>query len=377
MAHRVRKTWLLALVAAALCHSALVPLFVPPARGHVNFESPTKTSSILPAVPAMAMLTPLAAWADSDGDWFEPFVSLNAQIIEGIDGVIGSAGFSIVLYTILIKVVTAPLQQPALRTSALMQLLSPQTDEIERKYPLDEEGRGRTLRELYGKVGLNPFAAFLPILVQLPIFVALFRAIGKLASQDDHFKESFLWIPSLAGPVESGRPSLDWLLKTRYSDHFEPLVGWQDAGFYLILPLLVFLLQFFSNRMSAASKETVSATALAPLFIAISTLVSPQGVGIYWFTNTLLTTVQLKFTQNQVAEEFPEYKKIKDAVDAEQDGMRYTRSSPFKKNELVAKSVEDLEDPPQKKAAKPKSRNARRKKTKARNRQRAGQGEAV
>lgn len=72
------------------------------------------------------------------------------------------------------------------------------------------------------QVGLNPFAAFLPILFQLPIFIALFRAIGKLAAQDEHFKEMlgvvsawwcacgvceepFLWIPSLAGPVESGR----------------------------------------------------------------------------------------------------------------------------------------------------------------------------
>jgi len=310
----------------------------------------------------LALLTPITARAeDSQGDWFEPFVDINAKIIEGIDGIVGSAGLAIILYTVIIKVATFPLQQPALRTSALMQLLSPQTDEIERKYPLDEEGRGRTLRELYGKVGLNPFAAFLPILFQLPIFIALFRAIGKLASQDEHFKEPFLWIPSLAGPVASGRPSLDWLLKTRFSDHFEPLVGWEDAGFYLVLPFLVFLLQFFSNRMSASSKESVSASVLAPLFIGISTLVSPQGVGIYWFTNTLLTTAQLKLTQNEVAEEFPEYKKIKDSVDAG-EGMRYTRNSPFVKNELVAKSVEELEEPAGKVEPKQESRSSRRKK---------------
>ena len=114
--------------------------------------------------------------------------------------------------------------------------------------------------------------------------------------------------------------------------------------------------------MAASSRETNTATVLAPLFIAISTLVSPQGVGIYWFTNTLLTTGQMKLTQNQVADEFPEYKKIKDTVDAEGDGMRYTRKSPFKKNDLAAKAVEDLENPPEKKAAsKPKSRSERRK----------------
>ena len=201
-ASRTRRTWCatriwLVVPTAWAFHSMLPLLFVPPASPSIqhgakktqrNLRTP---GPLQPLGPWAALLTPVAAHAEDPqgGDWFEPFVDINAKIIEGIDGVVGSAGFAIVLYTIIIKVATFPLQQPALRTSALMQLLSPQTDEIERRYPLDEEGRGRTLRELYGKVGLNPFAAFLPILFQLPVFIALFRAIGKLASQDEHFKE--------------------------------------------------------------------------------------------------------------------------------------------------------------------------------------------
>jgi len=140
-------------------------------------------------------------------------------------------------------------------------------------------------------------------------------------------------------------------------------------GFGMQLPLISASLSFKlremgrnPERMSAASKESISASVLAPLFIGISTLVSPQGVGVYWFTNTLLTTAQLKFTQNQVAAEFPEYKKIKDAVDAEGEGMRYTRTSPFVKNDLVEKSVKDLEEPSGNAEVKPESRSARRKK---------------
>lgn len=196
-----RKAWLrasralplaIAIALAFSCRS--MPLFLPaPAEArHVHTRKESVLRPLGPLAP-LALLTPITARAeDSPGDWFEPFVDINAKIIEGIDGIVGSAGLAIILYTVIIKVATFPLQQPALRTSALMQLLSPQTDEIERKYPLDEEGRGRTLRELYGKVGLNPFAAFLPILFQLPIFIALFRAIGKLASQDEHFKERVL-----------------------------------------------------------------------------------------------------------------------------------------------------------------------------------------
>ncbi|CAJ1329754.1 unnamed protein product [Effrenium voratum] len=355
-----RRVWPLALLVVAFFFASRTFVAAPGRASDVTApRAASETAAAASAAAAGLAALPGPAWAEDGGDWFQPFVNLNAQIIEGIDGVVGSAGVAVVLYTILLKVVTYPLQQPALRTSALSQLLSPQVDELEKKFPLDEEARGKALRELYGTVGLNPFAAFLPILFQLPIFIALFRAIGSLANQDDHFKEPFLWIPSLAGPVASGRPSLDWLLKTQSSDHFEPLVGWQEAGGYLVLPLLIFALQYFSNRMSASKKDDVAAGVLAPAFIMISTLVSPQAVGIYWFTNTLLTTGQMKLTQNQVAEEYPEYKKIKDAVDEQDDGRRYTRASPFVKNDLVAKSVEDLGD---KQEVRPKSRAARRKK---------------
>ncbi|CAE7926492.1 ALB3.2, partial [Symbiodinium necroappetens] len=279
------------------------------------------------------------------GDWFDPFVSLNANIIEAIDSVIGSAGAAIILYTILVKVVTYPLQQPALRASALLQMLSPQLEEINRQYKDDEDKKGQTLRDLYGKVGLNPFLSLVPVLFQIPLFVALFRAIGRLASQDDHFKEPFLWIPSLAGPVSQGKPSLDWLLKTRSSEAFEPLVGWQDATMYCVLPLLVFLAQFLSSRLSSPSSENSTNGVLFPLFIGISTLVSPSGVGVYWFTNTVLTTAQMKVTQDEVAEEFPEYKQIKDDFDAKENGARYTRASPFKEEDAVKKSVDALKEP--------------------------------
>ena len=139
--------------------------------------------------------------------------------------------------------------------------------------------------------------------------------------------------------------------------------------------------------MSAASRESVSGSVLAPLFIAISTLVSPQGVGVYWFTNTLLTTAQLKLTQNEVAQEFPasrlevgslksieigrfmlfydvlcrffeDYKAIKDSVDAEMGGLRPTRTSSLKPNKMVSESIKDLGDQP---VEKKESRSARRK----------------
>ncbi|CAE7778895.1 ALB3.2 [Symbiodinium sp. CCMP2456] len=100
---------------------------------------------------------------------------------------------------------------------------------------------------------------------------------------------------------------------------------------------------------------------LIRLFIGISTLVSPSGVGVYWFTNTVLTTAQMKVTQDEVAEEFPEYKQIKDEVDAKENGARYTRASPFKEEDAVKKSVDALKEPeaPPKKTSRKERRRGR------------------
>eukprot|EP00440_Ansanella_granifera_P035037 gb/GFBE01038002.1/.p1 GENE.gb/GFBE01038002.1/~~gb/GFBE01038002.1/.p1 ORF type:complete len:392 (+),score=88.61 gb/GFBE01038002.1/:1-1176(+) len=340
----------------------------PAARAPAGHDSTKALTTAGASAAAAVLASPFAARAEdaggASGDWFDPFVNFTASVIDGIDGAVGSAGLAIILYTLLVKLVTFPLQQPALRTSALLQLISPQVDEIKKKNKNDEDASNRTLRKLYAKVGLNPFSAFFPILIQLPVFVALFRAIGKLASQDAHFKDPFLWIPSLAGPVASGKPSLDWLLKTQSADHFEPLVGWHDAGLYIILPVMVILSQLLTQRLTTNSQDSAATSALFPIFIGISTLVSPAGLGLYWFTNNLLSAGQMKLAQDQVAEEFPDYKRIKDIADAKgpQDGARYTRDSPFLEDpEAVKKSVEELEEGEGQVYAKPpNTRRARR-----------------
>eukprot|EP00929_Paragymnodinium_shiwhaense_P016884 TRINITY_DN12558_c0_g1_i1.p1 TRINITY_DN12558_c0_g1~~TRINITY_DN12558_c0_g1_i1.p1 ORF type:complete len:440 (-),score=113.01 TRINITY_DN12558_c0_g1_i1:70-1389(-) len=310
-----------------------------------------------PALPAAAvaglllgiclLVVPEAVWAadaSAGGDWFDPVVDANAALIAGINGVIGSAGMSIILYTVLIKAVTWPLTEPALRANALLKLVAPQTQQINEQYKKDEDSRGRMLSRLYNEVGINPLAAFLPVLIQLPLFIALFRAIGRLAAQNPAFKAGFLWIPSLDGPVESGSPGLDWLLRTRSSDHFEPLVGTEAAVGYCILPVLVIASQIFLQRIGGgANKDQAWIDGVLPWFLGVSCLVSPQGVGLYWLVNTWLSSAQTQYVRGQVAEEKPEYKAIYDAAQVQEEG-----GSPAAAPE-VASAVEALGAP----AAKP------------------------
>jgi len=249
-----------------------------------------------------------------EGLSWETFVNLNANVIIGIDSVIGSAGLAILFYTILTKAVTYPFYQGALRTNALMRIISPQVKQIQRQYEDDEQSKQRMIAALYEKVGVNPQVGLFITFAQLPIFLALYYAIKKLALADAHFKEPFLWIPSLAGPAESGSPSLDWLLSSKSASGFEPQVGWFDAGRYLILPIVLVATQLSLAKLTSAQKEPDALTLTFPWIVGISTLVSPQGIGIYWLTNSVLTAVQTQRARSEVSEEFPEFSEVWEAT---------------------------------------------------------------
>jgi len=275
--------------------------------------------------------------AAQSGDWFDPIVDFNAGIIAGIDDVIenklgfaNTFGLAIIIYTVIIKAVTFPLNATALRSNAMMQLVNPKVKQIQAKYANDKETQNRMMLRLYDDCGINPLGGCLPAIVQLPIFVSLYRAINRLAEKDIHFQEPFLWIPNLAGPAEPGKPSLDWLLKSQSAEQFVPLIGWHDAGLYMILPILLLVSQFITQKASQPASNQDSGPAgyivgLFPLIIGYTSLVSPAGLGIYWLFNNALTGAQTALIRNQLSEEYPEYKKLIDGTAAKEEEEKKKR----------------------------------------------------
>mmetsp|Transcript_95890 Transcript_95890/g.213314 ORF Transcript_95890/g.213314 Transcript_95890/m.213314 type:complete len:553 (+) Transcript_95890:84-1742(+) len=267
-------------------------------------------------------------------DIFGGIVQFNSGLIAGFDDVLetkfnlpNTFGFAIIAYTILIKAVTFPLNQSALRTNAMMQLIAPKVKQIQTKYAQDSETQNRLLLRLYDDCGVNPLGGCIPSIVQVPIFFSLYRSINELATKNVRFQEPFLWIPNLSGPVKPGEPSLDWLVKSKFADHFEPLVGWQNAGLYVILPILLIVSQYITSKVANPQQAQASGPAgwlvnVAPLFIGYTSLVSPSGLGIYWFMNNLLTNAQTTLIKNSLADEFPEYKKMIDGTKEKEDAEK-------------------------------------------------------
>jgi len=159
--------------------------------------------------------------AASGNGWFGflvgPISGLLQVIHTALVGVGVSAnawGISIIALTLLIKGLTFPLTKTQLEGTAKMQTMQPAIKEIQAKYQSNPEVMNQKIAEFYQVNEINPLAGCLPSLVQIPVFIGLYRAVLTLA-KDNMLDEGFLWLPSLEGPTYGADPAhgSDWILK--------------------------------------------------------------------------------------------------------------------------------------------------------------------
>ena len=139
-----------------------------------------------------------------------------------------------------------------------------------------------------------------PTLATIPILWGLFRSLSNVATEGLLDTEGFFWIPSLAGPTSiSARQAgtgLTWLYPLVDG---APPIGWEDTAKYLILPVLLVAIQYYSSSIISpvdpndeGSKNTRYLLAFLPLLVGYFALNVPSGLTLYYFSNTVLTTGQ-------------------------------------------------------------------------------------
>src|SRR5690242_1507737 len=111
--------------------------------------------------------------------WNE-FIQLLEAFLLTIDHWVGNAGLAIIIFTLLIKVVTLPLTLRSIRSTKEMQRLQPVIKEINKRYKDDKAKAQAEVMRLYQQHGVNPMGGCLPMVVQLPIFFALYSALTAL-----------------------------------------------------------------------------------------------------------------------------------------------------------------------------------------------------
>jgi YidC/Oxa1 family membrane protein insertase len=173
--------------------------------------------------------------------------------------------------------------------------------ELQTKYKNDKEKLAQEQMALYKEHGVNPIGGCLPMVVQMPIWFALYQSLLQL-SQEGLLRQGFLWIPSLAGPVSDYSGGIGWLWP------LPPSIGWVAALAYLVMPVLLVVSQLYMQQMMMPSNldpdspqaSMNSVMKFMPLMFGYFALIVPSGLTLYWFTSNLLAIVQQYFTQSQV-----------------------------------------------------------------------------
>ena len=146
----------------------------------------------------------------------------------------------------------------------------------------------------------------LPLLVQMPVWIALYRALLNL-STEGLLNEGFFWIPSLAGPVSGqefgGGFIPPWLLSAFQGT---PELGWWPTAMYLVLPILLVVSQMYMQQMMTPpttdpqQAQMQQMMKFMPIMFGYFALVVPAGLTLYWFTSNILAMAQQYFTRTQL-----------------------------------------------------------------------------
>jgi|ERR1700682_2702110 len=212
---------------------------------------------------------------------------------------IGSYGVAIIVLTIIIRLLLAPLQQFQLVTSRKSMVeqrkLAPQIAEIRKKYKSDREKVNAETMKLYQEHGVNPLSGMigcLPLIVQIPILTALYYVLTDFA-RIHHVAARFLWVPNL-----------------NENPNHHVIASWLPVPTpeYLIFPLLAALTTLIQSRMlqmpplANASEQELQAQQmqrtmvwLSPLMIGYFAMSVPAGLGLYWFVGNCVSIIQQSF----------------------------------------------------------------------------------
>ena len=123
-------------------------------------------------------------------------------ILEFWHGIVGSWGLAIVMLTVTIRLAILPLTFSSVKSMQKLQVLQPEMKKIQERYKDDKQRMNQEVMKFYQERQVNPLASCLPLLLQIPFFIALFELLrSKSFKADIEGEESFLFIPDLAEPL--------------------------------------------------------------------------------------------------------------------------------------------------------------------------------
>ena len=198
-----------------------------------------------------------------DYGWLTVIAAPLFWVLEAIQKFTGNWGWSIIGLTVLLKLIFFPLSAASYKSMAKMRLLTPKLTKLKETYGDDRQRMNTEMMELYKKEKVNPLGGCLPILVQIPVFIALY------------------WV--LLGSVEMRQASwLGWITDLSAKDP------------YYILPLIMGVTMFIQTKLNPTPPDPIQAKIMLimPIVFTGMFLMFPSGLVLYWTVNNVLSIAQ-------------------------------------------------------------------------------------
>ena len=199
-----------------------------------------------------------------DFGFFAPFAKIFNSMLKYFYNITKNYGVAIILLSVIIQIIMLPLSMKSYKAMAVMKQMQPEMKSIQERYKKDPQRMNMELMQLYKKYGANPFSGCWPMLLQIPIFFALFTTLRN--SWDLHGSAFILWIKDLSA---------------------------KDP--YYVLPIFMGVLMFLQNYLTPQPSTDQSQAAIMkwmPIIFTFMFLTFPSGLVLYWIVNSLFSMAQ-------------------------------------------------------------------------------------
>ncbi len=232
------------------------------------YSGPQETSRLEKVAPGLELV--------KDYGWLTIIAKPIFALMVLLHKYIGNWGWTIVALTVLIKLLFFPLSAASYRSMAKMRTVTPRMTEIRERHKGDPQKMNQAMMELYKTEKINPLGGCLPIVVQIPVFIALYWVL--LASVEMRNAPWIGWIHDLSAP--------------------DSLFGTYQIGPYLVpiglLPIIMAASMFIQTKLNPTPPDPVQAKVMMfmPIIFSLMFFFFPAGLVLYWVVNNILSIAQ-------------------------------------------------------------------------------------
>jgi YidC/Oxa1 family membrane protein insertase len=210
-------------------------------------------------------------------NWINRFVVI--PVFDFLKDVIGNYGIIIIILALLVKLITLPLSYKSQISMAKMKVLKPELDEIKAKSPDDMQKQQMEQMALYKQVGINPLSGCIPVLLSMPVLLAMF---SFFPNSIELRQQSFLWAHDLS--------TYDAPIHLPFTI---PFYGSHVSIFTLLMTLSTLAFTYFNNQMSTAVQGPMKIVSyLMPVIFMFVLNSFPAGLSFYYFVSNILAIGQ-------------------------------------------------------------------------------------